>query len=228
MTALQEVHYQGIVMRRVKPRRPSSECAPNQHWRLAAFRAVMVLSNGSRPQWQRLVMHAGTTTASLPLNGRILPLGPTDRAGGWGGGGAALYCPRISTLGFAMSLLLRTSLLLVLGVLPFAVPAAKDQSATADQGRKVSVSQEGQDVVHFCAELEDARFVGSNNRIEVDGPCNSVSIVGTGNTASVLGLATQISVDGNDNKVSWAAGDRPKPTTTINGRGNVVERQKTE
>ncbi|HWU53569.1 MAG TPA: DUF3060 domain-containing protein [Tahibacter sp.] len=128
-----------------------------------------------------------------------------------------------------MSLLLRTSLLLALGALPFAVPAAKnDQSAAADPGHAMTVSQEGSDVVHFCTELEDVRFVGSNNRIEANGPCRSVNIVGSSNTAILRIPPDQISVNGNDNRIHWAAADRAKPATTVNGRGNVVEQQKDE
>ncbi|WP_257386716.1 DUF3060 domain-containing protein [Tahibacter caeni] len=126
-----------------------------------------------------------------------------------------------------MSLLLRTSLLLVLGVLPFAVPAAKnDQSVAADPGHAMTVSQEGSDVVHFCAELEDVSFIGSNNRIEANGPCRSVSIVGSSNAAILSIPPEKISVNGNDNRINWIAADRAKPIASVNGRGNVVEVQK--
>lgn len=128
-----------------------------------------------------------------------------------------------------MSLLLRTSLLLALGALPFAVPAAENgQPAAADPGHATSVSQEGSEIRHFCTELEDVRFVGSNNRIETNGPCRSVSIVGSSNTATLIVQPERISVDGNDNKVNWVAADRAKPTAAVNGRGNIVERQKDE
>lgn len=127
-----------------------------------------------------------------------------------------------------MSLLLRISLLLALGALPFAVPAAKNTSVAEDAGHKMTVSQEGSDVVHFCTELEDVSFVGSGNRIETNGPCRSVSIVGSDNSALLMVQPERVSVDGNNNQVHWVATDRPKPATTINGRGNAVDRRKDE
>lgn len=124
-----------------------------------------------------------------------------------------------------MFLFPRTGLLLALSVLSFAAAAA-ETTTSSDTGHKQTVSREDAQFEHYCAELEDVLFIGSNNRIETFGPCNSIAIQGSGNTVKVQSLAKQITVTGDDNKVSWPPADRPAPVTKVVGKRNTVEREK--
>lgn len=129
-------------------------------------------------------------------------------------------------LGFAMFQSLRTCVLLALIALPFLAAAVTDEPASTDVGRKSSVAREGSEIQHFCTEMEEVKFLGNNNRIETFGPCHSISVQGSGNTVDVQSLATQIAVNGDGNTVTWPAADRPKPVTTVTGKGNIVEQKK--
>lgn len=121
----------------------------------------------------------------------------------------------------------RTGLLLSLSLLAFSA-AAIEEPAASDLGRKQTVGKEGEDVVHYCTEMEDVQFIGSGNRITVYGPCNSISIRGSTNQVDLQGLATQVAINGDDNRVSWPPADRKKPATTLVGKRNVVEQQKAD
>lgn len=120
---------------------------------------------------------------------------------------------------------LRISVLLALVSLPFIVVAATDEPA-ADMGRQSSVTKEGAEFEYFCTEMEDVQFLGSNNRIETNGPCHSITVQGSNNNVSVRSLASLIAVNGNDNTIYWQRGDRPKPETKVSGKNNIVEPQK--
>lgn len=163
----------------------------------------------------------------LPLNGGMLPLGIAARDRGQRRARPGLYSARISRLGFAMIQFLRTGLLLSLSLLAFAA-AAIEEPAASDLGRKQTVGKEGEEVVHYCTEMEDVQFVGSGNRITVYGPCNSIGIQGSTNQLDLQGQATQIAINGDDNKVSWPPADRQKPTTNLVGKRNIVEQAKTD
>ena len=121
----------------------------------------------------------------------------------------------------------RTGLLLALNLCSFAT-AATGQTATSDAGPKQTVTREDSEIAHYCAEAEDVLFVGNNNRIETYGPCNSLTVQGSSNTVAVQSSAKQISVNGDSNKVTWQPGDRPAPVTKIAGKGNTVERAKSQ
>lgn len=119
---------------------------------------------------------------------------------------------------------LRTCVLLALTALPLVTVAANEESA--DLARQGAVSRDGGEIEYFCTEMEDVRFSGSNNRIETNGPCNSITIQGSNNNVAVRSLASLITVNGNDNTVYWQRGDRPKPEAKVSGRNNIVEPEK--
>jgi hypothetical protein len=165
--------------------------------------------------------------SDAPLNGGILPLGIAVGGCALGSRKQGLYWARFSTLGFAMFPFPRTGLLLALSLFSFAT-AAVGQAISSDTGSKQTVTRSDEQFAHYCAETEDVQFVGSNNRIETFGPCRSIAVEGSGNTVAVQTVEKQVSVNGDNNKVTWQPADRPAPVTKIVGKGNTVERAKSQ
>lgn len=124
---------------------------------------------------------------------------------------------------------MRTSLLLSgLFCAALAGSVAADTAPTKPVGSVDSpvLTESKATIDHTCLEGQDVTITGSNNQINLTGPCETVTIDGSENQVHIDRVVA-IKGKGDRNNVDWHKGatSRIDPAVAMIGKGNTVKRR---